>query len=185
MKCRARSMPRRLVWLGLSLVLTAAQAGEIWKCQQGSQVRYSDQPCPAQGDTLPARALQPNVVAAERSAADAASPGTRLAGNVCPEEVEIAAMESRATASSLGPAEQRFFKGEIARARQCRQGRVRYSASDWALSRQAQADQFRPGVEAEARQRAEAMHKAAAARAAQASPEPLAAGASSPAVSSR
>ena len=184
MKRRAPSMPRRLVWLCLSLALAPVQAGEIWKCQQGNQVRYSDQPCPAQGDTLPARALQPNVVAAELRASGAASSGTRLAGNVCPEQVEIAAMESRATASSLGPAEQQFFKGEIVRARQCRQGRVRYSASDWALSRQAQADQFRPGAEAEARQRAEAMHQAAA-RASGLRSASAAAGASSPAVSCR
>jgi len=148
---------------GLALFLTvlaaASQAGEIWKCQQDGQVRYSDRPCPAQGDTLSPRALQPNVVAAERAASGAAA--SRLAGNVCPDDIEIAAMETRATASSLGPAEQRFLKDEIARARQCRQGSARYSAADWALSRQSQADQFRPGAEGPARQRAEAMHRAA------------------------
>lgn len=158
MKKTMRCLSRRLV-LCMAVLASGAQAGEIWKCQQDGQVRYSDRPCPAQGDTLSPRALQPNVLVAERAASGAAT--SRLAGNVCPDDIEIAAMETRATASSLGPAEQRFLKDEIARARQCRQGSARYSAADWALSRQAQADQFRPGAEAPARQRAEAMHRAA------------------------
>ncbi|PND38698.1 hypothetical protein C1O66_14970 [Paucibacter aquatile] len=174
-------MTKKKTLRGLALVLSVlagvSQAGEIWKCQQDGQVRYSDRPCPAQGDTLSPRVLQPNVVAAERAASGAAAP--RLVGNVCPDDIEIAAMETRATTSSLGPAEQRFLKDEIGRARQCRQGSARYSAADWALSRQAQSDQFRPGAEPAARQRAEAMHQAAA-RVGGLRPEPPMAGASAP-----
>lgn len=158
MKTTMRCLIRRLV-LCMAVLASGAQAGEIWKCQQDGQVRYSDRPCPAQGDTLSPRALQPNVVAAERAASGAIT--SRLAGNVCPDDIEIAAMETRATASSLGPAEQGFLREEADRARQCRQGRARYSAADWALSRQAQADQARPAEAAEARRRAAAMHRAA------------------------
>lgn len=150
----------------LGLAAPAAQA-EVWKCKVGDKVHYSDQPCPVHGDPLPARQLQPNVVAPVKLAP--AEPGASAAGveapfrpgNVCPSDAEIRAMETRLSSISYEREEKDFLGDEVRRARQCRKGQGRYTAEDWDISRQAQSAQSNLSGAADARRRAEAMHSAA------------------------
>jgi hypothetical protein len=148
----------------------SAMAGEVWKCQVGQQIKYSDRPCTIAGDTLNPRALQGNVVdaAVKKPAGDGASapaPGLRADGrpadNVCPGEAEVKAMETRASSISLGAEAKAFMQDEVRRARQCRKGQGRYGAADWEISRQAQAAQSSLSGAPDARRRAEDMHSAA------------------------
>lgn len=148
----------------------ATLAAEVWKCQIGDQIKYSDRPCPAAGDTLPARALQPNVVDAvvKKPLPEVTGGGTpkqpagdRFEANVCPAELEINAMETRASSITLSPEAKSFMQDEVRRARQCRKGQGRYAAADWDISRQAQAAQSSRSGEQDARRRAEDMHSAA------------------------
>ncbi|MCV2352714.1 hypothetical protein LNV09_00915 [Paucibacter sp. B2R-40] len=153
-----------------ALIASHAMAGEVWKCQVGEQIKYSDRPCQAAGEALPARSLQGNVVdaAVKRPAAPAASGATAAAladarppANVCPGELEISAMETRAGSISLSPEAKAFMQDEVRRARQCRKGQGRYIAADWEISRQAQAAQSNLSGAQDARRRAEDMHSAA------------------------
>ncbi|MDC8772105.1 hypothetical protein [Roseateles albus] len=159
-----------------SLVLAAAlmggnaMAAEVWKCQVGDQIKYSDRPCQAAGEALPARSLQGNVVDAAvkpppAQAASGAAAGplvdARPPANVCPGELEISAMETRASSISLSPEAKAFMQDEVRRARQCRKGQGRYIAADWDISRQAQAAQSSSSGAQDARRRAEDMHSAA------------------------
>lgn len=151
----------------LGLAAPAAQAAEIWKCKVGDKVHYSDQPCPVHGDPLPARQLQPNVVApvkpvpAEAGASAAGEEAPFRPGNVCPSDAEIRAMETRLSSISYEREEKDFLGDEVRRARQCRKGQGRYTAEDWDISRQAQSAQSSLTGAADARRRAEAMHSAA------------------------
>lgn len=150
----------------LGLAAPAAQA-EVWKCKVGDKVHYSDQPCPVHGDPLPARRLQPNVVApvkpapAEAGASAAGEEAPFRPGNVCPSDAEIRAMETRLSSISYEREEKDFLGDEVRRARQCRKGQGRYTAADWDISRRAQAAQSNLSGAADARRRAEAMHSAA------------------------
>jgi len=150
-----------LCWLAAALAQPLL-AAEVWKCKLGELTQYSDRPCPAQGEPLATRALQANLVdpsVASRAAGPLGGMGN--VGNVCPDDAEIGAMELRASSSALGLPEKAFFREEIGRARQCRLGQGRYTAADWALSRQAQAAQGRQAGGAEARQKVQARHQAA------------------------
>lgn len=164
---------KRCVWAwGLGVLVSGAWAQPVWKCESGGQVRYSDRPCEAAGQPLPARNLQPNVVDgarpdAARGAAPAASAAAPVApvvqANACPGDSEVRDMQTRGNSTSLGDAERQFMQDEVRRAWQCRKGQGRYTDADWAISREAQAVQSQLGDRArqDARLRAEAMHSAA------------------------
>ncbi|MCV2371170.1 hypothetical protein [Roseateles oligotrophus] len=163
-------MFRASLLLSAALIAGSASAGEVWKCQVGDQIKYSDRPCQAAGEALPSRSLQANVVdaAVKKPAAEAASgamqnpnTGHRPEANVCPGELEISAMETRASSISLSPEAKAFMQDEVRRARQCSKGQGRYAAADWDISRQAQAAQSSHSGAQDARRRAEDMHSAA------------------------
>lgn len=150
----------------------SAQAAPVWKCRVGDQIRYSDQPCASQGEQVPARALQGNVVdtaadaARRRPAGGGVAPAALpdVAGppaNVCPSDRDIAGMETSASSIRLDADAKGFIQDEIRRARQCRKGQGRYSAADWTVSQQAVAAQSSLSGASDARRRAEAMHSAA------------------------
>ncbi len=154
----------------MALIGAQAMAAEVWKCQVGDQIKYSDRPCPVAGEALPARSLQGNVVdaAVKKPVAEAANgampslpSGSRPEANVCPGDLEISAMETRASSISLSPEAKAFMQDEVRRARQCRKGQGRYAAADWEISRQAQAAQSSHSSAQDARRRAEDMHSAA------------------------
>lgn len=158
-----------LFW-SLALIAGHAMAGEVWKCQVGEQIKYSDRPCQTTGEALAPRSLQGNVVdaAVKRPAAEAVGgtvsgplAGGRPDSNVCPADAEIVAMETRAGSISLGTEAKAFMQDEVRRARQCRKGQGRYAAADWDISRQAQAAQSSLSGAPDARRRAEDMHSAA------------------------
>jgi hypothetical protein len=158
---------------GLYVALGNAGAQQVWKCEVGGQVRYSDRPCPDSGQALGPRSLQPNLadgIRPEVARAAIAAPSAPVvpvpqaaAGNACPGDSEIRDMQTRAGSTSLGDAEQQFIQDEVRRAWQCRKGQGRYTEADWAVSRQAQAAQSNLGGRDRdaARRRAEAMHSAA------------------------
>jgi hypothetical protein len=164
---------KRCGWaLVLCLVGSAAWAQQVWKCDLGGKVVFSDKPCPQAGQPVAERSLQPNVVdsmkpeavdAALGRATPASAAVAAPAGNACPGDGEIRSMETRANSSTLGDAERQFLQDEVRRVRQCRSGRGRYTEADWAISREAQAaqTQLSDRVRDDARQRAEAMHSAA------------------------
>lgn len=157
--------------LALGLLGSGASAQQVWKCESGGQVRFSDKPCPGGGEPVPQRALQPNVadslkpeaVRAALAPPPVASAAQQPAGNVCPADAEIRAMETRGSSTTMGDPERRFMQDEVRRALQCRAGQGRYTDADWAVSRAAQAAQTQIGDRArqDARLRAEAMHSAA------------------------
>ncbi len=157
--------------LGLLLAHSAA-AAEVWKCQVGKEIKYSDRPCQSQGEPLHPRQLQSNVVdtssriapskeAASPERKEGAPPAAGEPASVCPSEAELVAMETRASSITLAPEAKAFMQDEIRRARQCRKGQGRYSAADWEISRRAQAAQSNLSGAADARRRAEDMHSAA------------------------
>jgi hypothetical protein len=157
--------------LGMAYGVSGVGAQPVWKCEVAGQVRYSDRPCEAAGQPLPARQLQPNVadslapeaVRAALAPVPAASAPNTPAANACPGDAEIRDMQTRGNSTSLGDAERQFMQDEVRRAWQCRKGQGRYSESDWAVSRVAQAAQSNNGDRdrRDARLRAEAMHSAA------------------------
>lgn len=155
--------------LGLGLVVSGASAQQVWKCEVGGLVRYSDRPCDSPGQTLPTRQLQPNVADSLKpdvlraALAPASAPVVAAVGNACPGDAEIRDMQTRGNSTSLGDAERQFMQDEVRRAWQCRKGQGRYSDADWAISRSAQAAQSQLSDRArqDARQRAEDMHSAA------------------------
>lgn len=161
---------RGLLLLSLLLACAASQA-EVWKCKaaDGSTV-FSDRPCPGSGTALDSARLRGNAIegprpsaasAPEERPAEAAPAAAPPPANDCPGDQEIRHMETRASSTSLGEKERAFMQDEIRRARQCRKGQGRYSAADWAISREAQAAQSNLSGAAEARRRAEGMHSAA------------------------
>jgi hypothetical protein len=165
-----RTMFKASGLLAAALMSSNAMAGEVWKCQVGEKIKYSDQPCPAAGEALPSRSLRGNVVdaAVKKPVAEAASgampgqpPANRAEANVCPGDMEISAMETRASLIGLSAEAKAFMQDEVRRARQCRNGQGRYAAADWDISRQAQAAQSSHSGAQEARRRAEDMHSAA------------------------
>lgn len=162
-------------WMAWSLVwclaTTGAAAQQVWKCEVGGKVVFSDKPCPQSGQPVSERTLQPNlvdslkpeVVRAALDAASAAPAAPGPAGNSCPGDGELRGMETRANSTTLGDAERRFMQDEVRRVRQCRSGQGRYRDADWAISRDAQAaqSQLSDRVRRDARVRAEDMHAAA------------------------
>lgn len=161
-----------MAWsLALCLASTGAAAQQVWKCDVGGKVVFSDKPCPQSGQPVSERTLQPNVVdslkpevvRAALGAASAAPPPPGPTGNSCPGDGELRSMETRAYSTTLGEAERRFMQDEVRRVRQCRSGQGRYSDADWAISREAQAaqSQLSDRVRRDARVRAEDMHAAA------------------------
>jgi hypothetical protein len=159
-----------LGWM-LALSVSGAAAQQVWKCEVGGKVHFSDKPCPQAGQPLPERNLQPNVVEALRpedvqatlGRASAASAPPAPSGNACPGDGEVRGMEVRANSTTLGDAERQFLQDEVRRVRQCRAGQGRYREADWVISREAQAAQTQLSDRAryDARLRAEAMHSAA------------------------
>lgn len=145
----------------------ATQAAEVWKCKgPDGGVLFSDAPCPTQGVALDERQLRGNAIdgprlPAQQSAAEPRPDSTATAGNDCPGDLELRNMETRANSTSLGDKEKAFMQDEIRRVRQCRKGQGRYTAADWAISREAQAAQSSNTGAADARRRAEGMHSAA------------------------
>ncbi|HEY9106799.1 MAG TPA: hypothetical protein VIN58_08970 [Roseateles sp.] len=164
-------MKRMVVGLGLGLALSGAWAQQVWKCELGGKIVFSDKPCPQSGQAVPARSLQPNVVDAMKpEVVDAAMgrppapvPPQQPAGNACPGDGELRGMQTRANSTTLGDAERQFMQDEVRRVLQCRGGQGRYREADWDISREAQAAQSQLGDRArqDARLRAEAMHSAA------------------------
>ncbi|MFG6413901.1 hypothetical protein ACG02S_08335 [Roseateles sp. DC23W] len=161
-----------MAWsLAWCLASTGAAAQQVWKCEVGGKVVFSDKPCPQSGQPVSERTLQPNLVdslkpevvraALEPASAAPAAPGP--AGNSCPGDGELRGMETRANSTTLGDAERRFLQDEVRRVRQCRSGQGRYRDADWAISRDAQAaqSQLSDRVRRDARVRAEDMHAAA------------------------
>jgi hypothetical protein len=147
----------------------AQQPAEVWKCKQrGGGIAFSDVPCPGAGEPLEPRRLQSNVAdaprlpAADARTADNAAPPQppSAPANDCPGDLELRNMETRANSTTLGDRERAFMQDEIRRVRQCRKGQGRYTAEDWALSREAQNAQSSSNAE-KARLRAEGMHSAA------------------------
>jgi hypothetical protein len=167
-----RSAMKQAAWgLALCLAATGAVAQQVWKCEVGGRVVFSDKPCPQSGQPVSERSLQPNVVdslkpevvRAALGATPASAAPAAPAGNSCPGDGELRSMETRANSSTLGDAERRFMQDEVRRVRQCRSGQGRYSDADWAISREAQAaqSQLSDRVRRDARVRAEDMHAAA------------------------
>jgi hypothetical protein len=167
-------MKRMALCLALGLATAGAAAQNVWRCEVGGQVRYSDKPCVDAGQPVPERALQPNVADGVRPQRSRAAPAVRAepepapaaaapAGNVCPGDGELRGMRTRASSTTLGDAERRFLQDEVRRVQQCRAGQGRYTDGDWAVSREAQAaqTQISERVREQARERAEAMHAAA------------------------
>jgi len=164
---------RTLVILALCAALPGAWAQQVWKCEAGGKVVFSDKRCPQAGQAVPSRSLQPNVVdamkpevvdAAMGRQPVAAAPLPQLpAGNACPGDGELRGMQTRANSTTLGDAERQFILDEVRRALQCRGGQGRYREADWDVSREAQAAQSQLGDRArqDAHLRAEAMHSAA------------------------
>lgn len=169
------TMPwKRALPLAIGLLCAGAGAQQVWKCETDGQVRFSDKPCPGGGQPVAGRTLQPNVVDSLKpeqvraalgggTAASAAAGAVPMPGNACPGDAEIRGMETRGNSTTLGDPERRFMQDEVRRALQCRAGQGRYSESDWAVSRAAQAAQSQLSDRArlDARLRAEAMHSAA------------------------
>lgn len=167
---RSKRRVLTLAWL-LAALIGSAQA-EVWKCRapDGSTI-FSDRPCPGSGSAIEERQLRGNAIdgprlspaapagAASLPAAD--SPSAAAPANDCPGDQELRHMETRASSTTLGDKERAFMQDEIRRVRQCRKGLGRYSAADWAISREAQAAQSNLKGAAEARRRAEDMHSAA------------------------
>ena len=162
----------RLLLPLLVLSAGAAQAHEVWKCKVGDEIRYSDQPCAAQGEAMAPRVLQGNVIDATRVPQSSSAGRAEFQGaarpqgqgaeqNVCPSDRDITSMETRASSISLSREAKTFMQDEIRRARQCRKGQGRYTAADWAISQDAQNVQSSLSGAADARRRAEAMHSAA------------------------
>jgi len=154
---------------GLLLLTAGGAAGaEVWKCKgpDGGTV-FSDVPCPASGAPVEERRLRGNAIEGPRPAvATAAEPApappiAQPPVNDCPGDQELRDMETRANSRSLGDKEKAFMQDEIRRVRQCRKGQGRYTAADWAISREAQAAQSSNTGAADARRRAEGMHSAA------------------------
>lgn len=156
----------------LCLAVSGAGAQQVWKCEAGGKVVFSDKPCPQTGQPLDQRSLQPNMVDAIKPelidatmgrTPAASAPAPAPAGNICPGEAEIRSMETRASSTTLGDAERQFLHDEMRRVRQCRAGQGRYREADWVLSREAQAAQslLSDRARQDARLRAEAMHSAA------------------------
>lgn len=161
---------------------TSPAHAEVWKCVIDGKVHYSDQPCPAKGEAMPARKLQGNSVdastdrarlAAAAAEAEAAAPAERPSAmnrppesptapvSACPSDRDIASFETKVSSISLSREAKRFIQDEIRRARQCQKGRGQYSAADWNLSKQAVDAQSSLTGSADARRRAEDMHSAA------------------------
>lgn len=161
----------------LLLAAAPAAAGPVWKCQENGRTVFSDVPCAGTGREVDPRLLKSNVLPAARPPArplpgpvPAASPGQpdrtaaeppAAAPNVCPDARELRDMETRASSITLGAKEKAFLDDEIRRAHQCRKGQGRYSAQDWQISREAQADQSSLSSRQRGRERAEDMHSAA------------------------
>lgn len=160
---------KRWIWaLGLCALVSGAWGQQVWKCEVGGQLRYSDRPCDAAGQPLSARQLQPNVADSlrpdvVRAALAPASAPVVVTGNVCPGDAEVRDMQTRGNSTSLGDAERQFMQDEVRRIWQCRKGQGRYTDADWAISRDAQAvqSQLSDRARLDARLRAEAMHSAA------------------------
>ena len=156
---------RRAVFFLLMAGLGTAAQAQVWKCKQrDGGVSFSDVPCPGAGEPVEQRRLQSNVADAPRlpppENKPAASGPAQPPANDCPGDLELRNMETRANSTSLGDRERAFMQDEIRRVRQCRKGQGRYTAEDWALSRQAQEAQSSSNAEKE-RLRAEGMHSAA------------------------
>lgn len=171
----------RGAWIGLCVLSSVcspqASRAEVWKCAVEGRVQYSDQPChaAARGGPLASRVLQGNVIEVGRPAASASSPWLQAVAaapdesviapapfaSVCPSDRDIASMETTASSITLAPEAKRFVQDEIRRARQCQKGQGRYSAADWAISRDAVAAQSSLTGAADARIRSESMHSAA------------------------
>lgn len=147
--------------------VAAHAATEVWRCKSGpgGSVVFSDVPCPGNGDPVPARQLQSNIVQAQRlPPADAdgeaqATPGRRE--NYCPGDQELRNMETQASSTSLSPKASSFLQDEIRRVRQCRKGQGRYTAEDWRISQAARDAQSSTSTQEAARTAAENMHSAA------------------------
>ncbi len=148
-----------------------AAATEVWKCRIAGELRYADRPCPTGTQQAETRLLRPNELAVPRLPVPAvetavpAAPAQAQAdpgpANSCPSDAELRDLETSASSTTLGMAEKAFLLDEHRRALQCRKGQGRYSAQDWAISREARADQNSRSKAADARRRAEAMHSAA------------------------
>lgn len=168
-------------WVALAFCVATAVVpstrADVWKCSRDGRTQYADQPCQegAKGSQLPQRSLQGNVIDVGRPAASLhasvlqSSPLVRaefgaapvLPANVCPSDRDIASMETTANSTTLPADAKRFVQDEIRRARQCQKGQGRYSAADWAISREAVAAQSSLSGAADARVRSESMHSAA------------------------
>lgn len=162
---------------GAAWALPLHADAEVWKCSLDGRVHYSDLPCPTntQADRLAPRTLQGNVIEVGRpmlaevvrtapppaALPDESMPARAAPPNVCPSDRDIASMETTASSISLPPEAKRFVQDEIRRARQCQKGLGRYSAADWAISRDAVAAQSSLSGAADARIRSESMHSAA------------------------
>ncbi len=155
--------------IGIAGCVGEAQA-QVWRCtaQDGSTV-FSDRPCPDKGSPMDERRLRgnaievprlPSTTAATERPAPSEAPVTAPV-NDCPGDQELRHMETRASSTTMGDKEVAFLRDEIRRARQCRKGQGRYTAADWAISREAQTAQSSLRGAAEARLRAEGMHSAA------------------------
>lgn len=167
-------MRQRLIAGAACLISIAGFIGgaqaQVWRCtaQDGSTV-FSDRPCPGKGSQLEERRLRGNAIEVPRLASAPAGterpapvePAVTAPVNDCPGDQELRHMETRASSTTLGEKEVAFMRDEIRRARQCRKGQGRYTAADWAISREAQAAQSNLRGAAEARLRAEGMHSAA------------------------
>lgn len=167
-------MRQHLIVGAASLISFAGFLGEaraqVWRCtaQDGSTV-FSDRPCPGKGSQMDERSLRGNAIEAPRLPSTTAAterPAPAEAPviapvNDCPGDQELRHMETRASSTTMGEKEVAFMRDEIRRARQCRKGQGRYTAADWAISREAQAAQSNLRGAAEARLRAEGMHSAA------------------------
>lgn len=168
---RLRAAGWMIATLAGLVCLAAPARAEVWKCKaaDGSTV-FSDRPCPGQGRALDERQLRGNAIDGPRLPQTsrtpseipvAAEPAPSAPPNDCPGDQELRHMETRASSTTLGDQELAFLRDEIRRARQCRKGQGRYTAADWAISREAQAAQSNLKGAAEARLRAEGMHSAA------------------------
>lgn len=84
-------MKQLLLGWGLCALLGSAAAQQVWKCEQDGVVRYTDQPCEAQGRPVPSRNLQPNGVDVSKPEAAASVPLAGASAAVAREASGVAA----------------------------------------------------------------------------------------------
>jgi hypothetical protein len=129
---------KRLVGMAVgSLLIAAAANAQVYRCEAGGKVIYSDEPCGRGGVVLPDDQLRSNTLPSPGSRKTAATaveaPATsvvQMSGG-CPGDVELRNIRNRLSERVI-PAQNRVALGqELAKAQRCRSLQLKYSPEDW------------------------------------------------------